>query len=203
MTTPRGDSNRPGLIVRKATLERRDITTIERINLTTAPRTILDCAAVLPPDEDHRLEEMCAQAIPRLAKPADLLEQLQRNPGKPGAPRLARILDRHTPKGPKRDLERKLLGLVRSSDLPEPEVNAYVDGKERDLVWREQRVVVEADSYAFHADARTWARDIVKTNELQLSRWVVLRFTWFDVTERRQWVIEKIRAALAISGNRH
>ena len=72
----------------------------------------------------------------------------------------------------------------RASDLPEPEVNAWVEGKERDLVWREQRVVVEADSYTFHGDPRTWAKDIGKTNELQLLGYVALRFTWFDVTER-------------------
>ena len=139
---------------------------------------------------------MCAQAIPKLAKPADLLEQIERNPGKPGVPRLMRLLNRYSPKKPKRELERKLLRLVRGSDLPEPEINAYVLGKERDLVWREQRVVVEADSYAFHSDARTWARDIGKTNELQLANWLVLRFTWFDVTERPAWVVDRIKKAL-------
>ena len=74
-------------------------------------------------------------------------------------------------------------------------MNAYVLGKERDLVWREQRVVVETDTYEFHSDARTWARDIGKTNELQLARWLVLRFTWFDVTERPVWVLAKIKGA--------
>ena len=69
-------------------------------------------------------------------------------------------------------------------------MNAWLEGKERDLVWREQRVVVEADSYTFHGDPRTWAKDIGKTNELQLLGYVVLRFTWFDVTERPAWVIE-------------
>ena len=196
MTTARGDSDRPGLIVRKATLKPCDVTTIEKIKVTTAARTILDSAAILPEDEDYRLEEMCAQAIPKLAKPADLLEQIARNPGKPGVPRLTTLLSRHVPKKPKRELERKLLRLVRNSDLPEPEVNAFILGKERDLVWREQRVVVEADSYAFHSDARTWARDIGKTNELQLANWLVLRFTWFDVTERPAWVVDGIKKAL-------
>ena len=183
--------------MRKATLEPSDITTVQRIRTTTASRTILDCAAILPAEEDHRLEEMCAQAVPKLASPADLAAQIERNPGKPGIPRLAALLDRHAPKRPKRELERKLLRLVRSSDLPEPEVNVFLLGRERDLVWREQRVVVEADSYAFHSDARTWARDICKTNDLQLAGFVVLRFTWFDVAERPAWVISKVQRALA------
>jgi very-short-patch-repair endonuclease len=197
VTTPLGDSERPGLIVRKATLEPSDIATVERIKVTTAARTILDCAAVLPPAEDDRLEGMAAQAHAlKLAKAPDLWDQIDRNPGKPGVVRLGKLLSKHAPKRTKLELERRLLRLVRSSDLPEPEVNAFVEGKERDLVWREQRVVVEADSYTFHSDARTWARDIGKTNDLQLANFISLRFTWFDVTERPERVLTEIREAL-------
>ncbi len=153
--TRRGDSDRPGLIVRKAALEPCEVASIERIPLTTAARTILDCAAILPADEDDRLEQMCAEAHARgLAKAPDLCAQIERNPGKRGVARLARLLDRHgRPARTKRELERRLVALVRASDLPEPEVNAIVEGKERDLVWGDQRVVVEADSYAFHSHA--------------------------------------------------
>ena len=199
VTTPRGDSSRSGLVVRKATLEPSDITSIERIKTTTAARTVLDCAAILPRDEDYRLEAMCAEAHSKGAKLPSLREQIERNPGKPGVIRLGTLLDRRTgPARPKRELERRLLKLVRASDLPHPEVNAWVKGKERDLVWRQERVVVEADSYTFHGDPATWARDIGKTNELQLLGFVVLRFTWFDVTGRPVWVIGEIRRALAL-----
>ncbi len=155
VTTRRGDSDRPGLIVRKAALEPCEVASIERIPLTTAARTILDCAAILPADEDDRLEQMCAEAHARgLAKAPDLCAQIERNPGKRGVARLARLLDRHgRPARTKRELERRLVALVRASDLPEPEVNAIMEGKERDLVWGDQRVVVEADSYAFHSHA--------------------------------------------------
>jgi len=200
VTTPRGDCGRPGLVVRKATLDSCDITSVERIRITTAARTILDCAAILPPAEDHRLESMCAEAHAKgSARLPAIREQMERNPGKPGIVRLASLLARHAaPARPKQELERRLLKLIRGSDLPEPEVNARVEGKERDLVWRERRVVVEADSYAFHGDAANWAKDIGKTNELQLLGYVVLRFTWFDVTERPAWVIGEIRRALAL-----
>lgn len=203
VTTPRGDCTRPGLIVRKAMLEPVDIARVERIPTTTAPRTILDCAAVLPANEDDRLESMCAEAKARHGTGIPhLRQQLERNPGKPGVVRLARLMNMRAPQRPKRELERRLLNLVRGSDLPEPEVNAWVGGKERDMVWRAQRVVVETDSYTYHSDARTWARDIGRDNDLQLMGYVVLRFTWFDVTERPAWVIEEIRTALGVhAGN--
>jgi very-short-patch-repair endonuclease len=203
VTTPRGDSSRPGLIVRKATLEPCDITSVERIRTTTAARTILDCAAVLPKRDDDRLEIMCAQAKAHhdVGVP-ELWQQIERNPGKPGVPRLAKLIEKRVPRRPKRELERRLLKLIRASDLPEPEVNVWLEGAERDLAWRDQRLVVEADSYTFHSDPRTWARDIGKTNDLQLRGYVILRFTWFDVTERPQWVLAEIRRALALRAER-
>jgi very-short-patch-repair endonuclease len=157
---------------------------------------------VLPAHEDDRLEQMCAEAhATGVAKLPDLRDQIARNRGKRGVARLASLLDRHEPPArTKRELERRLLAAVRGSDLPEPEVNVFVEGRERDLVWRAQNLVVEADSYTFHSHARPWAKDIGKTNELQLLGYVVLRFTWFDVTERPLWVIEKIRRAFALRG---
>lgn len=199
VTTPLGDSDRPGLIVRKATLDPSDTTFIERLKCTTAARAILECAAILPPDEDYRLEAMCAHAHSKGAKLPALREQIEGNPGKPGVVRLAMLLDRRTgPARPKRELERRLLKLVRASDLPDPEVNARLEGRERDLAWRKHKLVVETDSYTFHGDAATWAKDIGKTNELQLLGYLVLRFTWFDVTERPDWVIGEIRRAIRV-----
>lgn len=200
ITTSRGDCTRPGLIVRQARLDPRDITRVHRIPTTTAARAILECAAVLPANEDDRLEQMCAEAhAAGSAKLPDLRDQIARNPRKRGVARLASLLDRHkTPARTKRELERRLLAVVRSSGLPEPEVNAFVEGRERDLFWGAQKLVVEADSYTFHSHARPWARDIGNTNELQLLGYLVLRFTWFDVTERPLWVIEKIRRAFEL-----
>ena len=198
VTTTHGRS-RMGLIVSNASLDPRDITRVERIPTTSAARAILECAAVLPADEDDRLERMCAEAHGLgLAKLPDLENQIERNPGKRGVTRLSALLRRHQPARTKLELERRLLKLVRGSNLPAPEVNAFVHGKERDLVWREQKLVVEADSYAFHSHSRAWARDIGRSNELQLRGFIVLRFTWFDVTERPSWVIDEIRRAIVM-----
>lgn len=201
VTTARGDRRRPGLIVRRGGLDRRDVTRIDRVPVTTAARTILDCAAILPGDEeDDRLERMCAEAHAlHLARLPDLRDQIERNPGRRGVGRLMELLDRHdAPRHTKRELERRLLRLVLSSELPHPETNQWIHGREVDMLWRDRHVVVEADSYAFHSHARRWARDIGKTNELQLHGYIVLRFTWFDVTDRPSWVIAEIDRALLI-----
>ncbi len=93
-------------------------------------------------------------------------------------------------------MERLLLGLVRRRGLPEPEANARLHGYEVDFLWRERRVVVEMDSRAFHSDPLAFTRDRVRSNELQLRGYTVLRFTWSQVTREPELVVARIRAAL-------
>ena len=64
---------------------------------------------------------MCAEGHSKGAKLPALREQIERNPGKPGVVRLARLLDRRTGPGKaEAELERRLLRVVRDSDLPSP-----------------------------------------------------------------------------------
>lgn len=197
-----GDSSRPGLIVKQAHLDPRDIARVNRIPATSAARAILECAAILPANEDDRLEQMWAEAHAlRLVTRLDLEDQIARNSGKRGVARLRGMLDRNErPSRTKRELESRLLKLVRASDVEKPETNAHLNGREVDMLWRDARVVVEADSYRFHSHSRPWAKDIGKSNELQLLGYIVLRFTWFDVSERPGWVVEEIRRALRMRG---
>ena len=131
VTTPRGDSDRPGLIVRKATLEPCDITSIERIKVTTAARTILDCAAILPAGRGRSPRRDVRRGPSRRApssRPSASRSSATRASRASSGSRSSSIAARGQPK-PKRDLERKLLKLVRASDLPEPEVNALARGQ--------------------------------------------------------------------------
>ena len=46
------------------------------------------------------------------------------------------------------DLERRFLRLLRSNELPLPEVNTRVGPYEVDLLWRAERIIAELDGYA-------------------------------------------------------
>ncbi len=82
-------------------------------------------------------------------------------------------------------------GKVRS-----PFVNHRIGRYEVDAVWLEEKVVVELDGRKFHSDAEALAADSEKTRYLRSLGYTVLRFTWNDVIERPEWVLERIRAAL-------
>jgi very-short-patch-repair endonuclease len=187
---------RPKLVTRTtARLSARDITRHERIPITIPARTILDLAAIL---DEERLEQACAEAHAlKLAREPELRDQLACNPGRRGAGKLRALLDR--PKAPARTrspLERQLLKLIRSADLPEPETDQWVGPYLVDFIWREQRLVVETDGFAFHSHDRARRKDRARTNDLQLRGFTVLRFTREDVTRQPDWVLAEIRRAL-------
>ncbi len=78
------------------------------------------------------------------------------------------------------------------------------DGADRwigrvDFAWPEQRLVVETDGFAFHADRRSYRADRRRGNALVLAGWGVLRFSWEDVVEHPDEVVVAVRAALTNS----
>ena len=56
-------------------------------------------------------------------------------------------------------LEEQFRELIRASDLPEPETNVLVEGELVDALWRDQRVIVELDGFAFHKSRAQFEAD--------------------------------------------
>jgi very-short-patch-repair endonuclease len=44
-------------------------------------------------------------------------------------------------------------------------------------------VLVEIDGWAYHRDLRAFVRDTARQNALVLAGWVVIRTTWYELTE--------------------
>ncbi len=65
-----------------------------------------------------------------------------------------------------------------------------------DMAWPSIRLAVEADGREHHDDLKALYGDRVRQNQLVLAGWTVLRFTWFDVTQRPFWVVAQVRQAL-------
>jgi very-short-patch-repair endonuclease len=57
--------------------------------------------------------------------------------------------------------------------------------------------VVEIDGLAFHSDPADFGTDRERQNRIVLAGWRVLRFTWYDLRYRPQYVIETVVAELA------
>ncbi len=67
-----------------------------------------------------------------------------------------------------------------------------MEGIEVDFVWRDRRLIVEVDGYAFHRSPAAFERDRERDVLLQTRGWRVMRFTWRQVTQRAAWVAAAI-----------
>ncbi len=167
------------------------VTVLEGIPVTTVERTLADLAAVVSPG---RLERAIAVAEARAIVDVDLLLACARH--RPGARAIRSLLAEWTPGVTRSELENRLLALIGASHLPPPEVNAMAEGFEVDLLWRAAHVVVEADGHAFHGSRSRVERDRTRDAALAAAGYVVLRFTWRQVTRRPETVIRAVRAAI-------
>ena len=81
-----------------------------------------------------------------------------------------------------------LRALAGAPGLPPPHLQYRVvlpDGPVRlDAAWPDVKLAVEFDGAAFHAGPEAWQRDLRRNAALAALGWVVLRFSYADVSER-------------------
>jgi len=95
--------------------------------------------------------------------------------------------------------ERILVKLLRAAGLPRPAFNAKTEGYEVDALWRVERVVLEFDSYAFHATRAAFERDRRRDATLTRAGFLVVRTTWRELTEQSHALVARIAEALALA----
>jgi len=168
----------------------------EGIPSTTLARTLVDLAAVEPPRRlRHALEQ---SLVLRLFDLRAIDAALERSNGRRGTSELRRLLFEVCAEPPftRSELERRFLELLHESGLPLPVVNGLVAGQDVDFHWPKQRLVVEADSRAFHAHALAFHEDRRRDMELELAGWHVLRVTWRQVVDEPGRVTMLLRSRL-------
>jgi very-short-patch-repair endonuclease len=178
----------------RSRLHPRDATRHHGIPVTSPARTLLDLATQLPQRDLDRATEQAQ--VHRLVSDHSLNEQFRRYPRHRGTAALRRAV-RTDPRLTRSEAERRLLELIRAARLPAPETNTNVEGYEVDLLWREERLIVEVDGYAFHSSRRSFERDRRRDRELQAAGYRVLRLTWRELTDEPEAVIATLAAALA------
>lgn len=116
--------------------------------------------------------------------------------------RLRLLLDEIHPqtKRTKSELERMFLHVCLQLGLPQPEVNPCLEVNGRtlkpDFLWREQRLILEADSRQFHDTDTAFVDDRRREQLLQVAGWRVSHCTWEQVEFEPQVLAETIRQLL-------
>ena len=167
---------RSGITVhRRTALTPSDVTRRHGIPVTTPVCTLVDQATRLP---RRQLEAAISEADKLgLTNPPALRSALAALNGRPGAPRLREILDRHTFRLTRSDLERRFLPLVRRAGLETPETQQRVNGFRVDFYWPDLGLVVETDGITYHRTPAQQAKDRVRDQAHTAAGLTPLRFT--------------------------
>ena len=164
--------------------------------MTTVARTLLDLAEVVPRTQlaaafeaGDRREMLNLRAI------EDVVE---RGWGRRGLRPLRRLLDeyRPTPAWTRSQLETRFARLCAGAAIPAPALNAWVEGFEVDAVWRDQRLVVELDSWEYHRTRAAFERDRERALALMRSGYDVVPLTQRQLESTPAEVVAALRERL-------
>jgi very-short-patch-repair endonuclease len=195
---PRSTDGIKGVVVhRPRRLADDDVVEDRGIRVASPARVMLDLAG--EGASRRALERALDQAeIHLLHVPIEPL--MKRCARRRGAPLLRAVLEWHNAGSTitESEAEEAFLAIVRRAGLPDPLPQCPVEGKRRDFVWRQQRIVVEIDSHRFHNTAAAFERDGLRGNEVSLAGWVHLRFTPRRVVLRSTEVQRDLERAFRI-----
>jgi len=93
--------------------------------------------------------------------------------------------------------ERRLRELIQAAGLDRPLFNEPLLGYVVDVLWPKQRLVVEVDGYAYHANRAAFERDRRRDQRLIAAGYRVIRVTWLQLRDRPIETIASIVWALA------
>jgi very-short-patch-repair endonuclease len=176
-------------------LDPREAAFSHGLRVTSPARTLVDFAADAGNVE---LERALAEArVQRIVTDAKLSDALARAGRRKGAAALRALLQAEAGAALTRsEAERRMLRMLRDADLPLPETNVDVLGHQVDMVWREQRVVVEIDGFQFHNHRAAFERDRRRDRELVAAGWRVIRITWRQLLHEPFAVVAHLACAL-------
>ncbi|HEX6456916.1 MAG TPA: DUF559 domain-containing protein [Solirubrobacterales bacterium] len=186
---------------RDGTLTEADRVVIDGIPCTSLARTLLDIAATESPPT---LRFAVTQAeVEEIFDLTEVVELLKRSKGRRGAARLRLAIEHHDPQEQeaRRELEKKLLRLFKRGGLRPFESNGHllVDGISLmpDFLWRDARLIVEADSHRVHGTVTAFEKDRLRDQRLAAAGWTVIRVTWRQVTREPERLLQTLRSLLS------
>jgi predicted transcriptional regulator of viral defense system/very-short-patch-repair endonuclease len=202
VTTPRRIRRaRPGIeLHHSATVDARDVTTVEGIPVTVVARTLVDLASVV--SSDHVAKALREAEHLRIADIAAIERAMGRTRHRPGRGHatLRGVLEQHRRLGTqltRSALEDAFLALCETHELPRPRTNVWIGAHEVDALWTDERVAVELDGWARHRGRRAFQHDRQKGNAVTRMGYRLLRFTHDDVVRRPAATAAEINALLA------
>ena len=187
---------RRGIVAHRDRLDRRDVTALGAIPITTPSRTLVDVAAAAR--SDRQIEKALDEARYRGLLDRRTLDAAM-DRATFGVRALGRVLSSHDPGSTRTrsGLEEAFLALIRAAALPLPLVNVKVGRMTVDFLWPEGRVIVETDGDRYHDTPSRRARDARRDALLRRWRYQVIRVSQTDLRDRALAVTQLVTSALS------
>jgi very-short-patch-repair endonuclease len=95
------------------------------------------------------------------------------------------------------DLESAFLALFADHRISPPEVNPKLGRYEADFLWRNEKLIVEADTWTYHRGSISFEDDHARDLELRSAGYAILRFTDRQLENEPERIAADIRNELA------
>jgi len=192
VTAP-GRHRRPGIIVHYAALHRDDRAVNRGLPVTSPARTALDLAPRLTAKELGRAVDDLRNA--GYLQPDPLAEVLARYPHHRGAAKLRSVDISREPT--RSDWELDFIEFLKRHDFPMASINTKIGRYEVDVLFPDEKVIVELDSWQFHSSRSGFRRDRKRDAELLALGYVTVRITWERLVDEPDQVVAELRTILA------
>lgn len=169
-----------------------DVVIVRRLAVTSPARTVCDVAGTEPSGEFERAFEQAFAR--RLITEQSLRAVIERAPFRRGSPVVRAFL--RDPRDTRSNGERGILKLLKAAQLPLPLTNHPAHGYVADLLWPDERLVVEVDSRGYHGHVAAFERDRKRDQVMVAAGTRVLRVTNRQLEVEPFAVIARIAQAL-------
>lgn len=200
VTTPRRLPVRDGIRIHTRAVDPQEAQTLDGLPATSPARTLFDLGTMLG-SKAHAAAANQA-FVDGLVTLGELYATGELNARCRGATAFKRLLATLDPEGRRirSSLEARLNDFLRARRFPPWEQNVRMrigtDEIEADVLWRQQRVIVEADGRNPHLAPLTFVSDRRRDRRVQVEGWFPVRITWTDLDDRPDELEDDPRALL-------
>ncbi|MFT4085686.1 MAG: type IV toxin-antitoxin system AbiEi family antitoxin domain-containing protein [Gordonia sp. (in: high G+C Gram-positive bacteria)] len=169
-----------------------DVTELRGLPVTGLAMTVLTAATTV--DDGARLIDRALQRHP--VTHDDLVAALDRNAGLRGlaeSRRLVEVAGGDTESA----AERLFVDAIVAEQLTGWVLQYRFGRWPVDVAWPEEKIAVEIDGWAYHHGVEQFDRDRRKRNALSQASWIVLSFTWHQLTYELEDCLRQLIEALA------
>jgi very-short-patch-repair endonuclease len=178
------------------------IRVIDGLRVTTAAQTLIDLAGSYRRSRiEVAVDDALASGQVKLIDLCSTFDDLASR-GRKGVRLMRVLLEERSPGyvAPRSVAESLMLRVLRQGGLPRPVLqfphpapefaDRYVDG-----AYPDERILIEVDSRRWHTQVAAISRDHDRDFAAKKAGWDTYRFTWSDLTQRPDWVVDHLRSA--------